>query len=378
MPLPTLKRGARPTPRSVLVAAKQFAPLIGAPADFIRKPAASAVSFWGNDQYGDCVTAEEAFSKVSSSPQTQISNDDAINWAKKHNFLNGAYLTDVMTAMQNDGFLESSVVYDDGPYASVNWRDGALVQSAIYKGNVKLGIAAGQLETTWYANEGRWGWFGTKYKDDDAEDHSVALCGYGTISYLAAQLGAKIPNGIDGTDPGYAMFTWNSIGIIDVPSMIAITQEAWLRQPTTVANTYTGFSYLQCQSSGQYLNILNAARDNGAEACQGVNNTTDNFLWKVIPAADGYCYLQVRSSGQYLNILDASKANGAEACQGTNKSTDNFLWKVIPAADGYCYLQVKSSGQYLNVLNASKSNGAMACQGVDKSTPNFLWKILPA
>ena len=29
------------------------------------------------------------------------------------------------------------------------------------------------------------------------------------------------------------MFTWDSIGIIDVPSMIAITQEAWLRQPTT-------------------------------------------------------------------------------------------------------------------------------------------------
>ena len=35
------------------------------------------------------------------------------------------------------------------------------------------------------------------------------------------------------------MFTWNSIGIIDVPSMIAITQEAWLRQPTTVTKTAT-------------------------------------------------------------------------------------------------------------------------------------------
>ena len=30
------------------------------------------------------------------------------------------------------------------------------------------------------------------------------------------------------------MFTWDSIGIIDVPSMIAVTHEAWLRQPTTV------------------------------------------------------------------------------------------------------------------------------------------------
>ena len=32
------------------------------------------------------------------------------------------------------------------------------------------------------------------------------------------------------------MFTWNTIGIIDVPSMLAITHEAWLRNPTTVIN----------------------------------------------------------------------------------------------------------------------------------------------
>jgi len=33
---------------------------------------------------------------------------------------------------------------------------------------------------------------------------------------------------------GYAMFTWDSIGIIDQPSMLAITHEAWLRNPTTI------------------------------------------------------------------------------------------------------------------------------------------------
>jgi hypothetical protein len=39
---------------------------------------------------------------------------------------------------------------------------------------------------------------------------------------------------VDGIQPGYGMFTWDSIGIIDVPSLIAVTHEAWLRQPTTV------------------------------------------------------------------------------------------------------------------------------------------------
>lgn len=36
------------------------------------------------------------------------------------------------------------------------------------------------------------------------------------------------------------MFTWNSIGIIDTPSMRAITHEAWLRQPTTIVATSAG------------------------------------------------------------------------------------------------------------------------------------------
>jgi hypothetical protein len=65
-------------------------------------------------------------------------------------------------------------------------------------------------------------------------DHCVSLCGYGSLAWLAGQLKAAVPAGIDGTKLGYAMFTWDSIGIVDQPSMIAITHEAWLRVPTTV------------------------------------------------------------------------------------------------------------------------------------------------
>jgi hypothetical protein len=36
------------------------------------------------------------------------------------------------------------------------------------------------------------------------------------------------------------MFTWGSIGIIDRASMIAITNEAWLRMPTTVLQSAAG------------------------------------------------------------------------------------------------------------------------------------------
>src|SRR6185312_4263702 len=104
----------------------------------------------------------------------------------------------------------------------------------ISQGPVKIGVAADQLETAWSSNGGANGWFGTGFNKDDKEDHCVTLCGYGTIAWLAQQLGVFVPQGVDGTQSGYALFTWDSIGIIDEPSMLAITHEAWLRSPTTI------------------------------------------------------------------------------------------------------------------------------------------------
>jgi hypothetical protein len=379
------KRGLVPTPRNVLAAAVPFVPTLGGPPTFMVKP--PQLSFWGNDVYGDCVTAEEAFAKACNSPEIFVADNLVVAWATSHGVLDGATIPEVMTWMQNDGFDMPPTTYDDGGHTTVDWTVASTLQSAIFMGPVKLGIAADQLADVWQANDGKSGWFATGFHPDTAEDHCVSLCGYGSISWLAQQLGAPIPAGIDGTKPAYAMFTWDSIGIIDVPSMIAITQEAWLRQPTTVAVTDPGaYYYLQVKSSNQYLNILNAAMNNGAEACQGVNNTTPNFLWAIEPAGGGYFFLRVKSSGQYLNVLNASMSNGAMACQGVNNTTDNFLWEFIslegvampapPVPGVQFYLKVKSSGQYLNILNAATNNGAEACQGVNNSTPNFVWKLV--
>jgi hypothetical protein len=231
------KRGAIPTPRDVLTAAPPASVRPGAPPNFIVIP--KQISFWGNYDHGDCVTAEEAFTKACNNPEIFISEDEVITWATKHGVLEGANLPPVMTWMQNDGFPDGPLTYDDGPYYSVDWTNAGTLQSAISQGPVKLGVAGDQLNNTWWkagssAAGGVSGWFATGYTDDANYDHCVTLCGYGSLSWLAQQLGVQVPAGIDGTQPGYAMFTWDSIGIIDVPSMRAITNEAWLRQPTTV------------------------------------------------------------------------------------------------------------------------------------------------
>ncbi|HME48301.1 hypothetical protein [Mycobacterium sp.] len=231
MPI-TPKRGAMPSPRSALAAASPHVPPTAPPPNSITAP--GQVSFWGNDVHGDCVTAEEAFAKACNNPEIFIPDSEVITWATNHNVLEGAQLTAVLQFMETDGFSQNGSVYDDGPYLSVDWTNSTTLQSAISIGPVKIGIAADQIQTAWESTEGKTGWFATGFQTDSNLDHCVSLCGYGTLAWLAQQLNVQVPSGIDGTDQGYAMFTWNSIGIIDVPSMLAITEEAWLRNPTTV------------------------------------------------------------------------------------------------------------------------------------------------
>ena len=244
--LQALKRGARPSPRHALAAAAPHVAVAAAPPNFMIMPA--QISMWGNDVHGDCVTAEEAFAKACNNPEIFIPDSDVISWATKHGVLEGSTLVQVLQDMQTDGFQEGGSIFDDGAYKSVNWTNAATLQSAISSGPVKICIAADQIDTAYWTTDGKTGWFAVGLHTDEAYDHCVSLCGYGTISWLAQQLQVKVPAGVDGTKTGYALFTWDSIGIIDAPSLLAITCEAWLRQPTTVAQAATAPTYTQSGS----------------------------------------------------------------------------------------------------------------------------------
>jgi hypothetical protein len=226
-------RGAFPSPRYRLAAATPHIITGPTPPQVLYKP--SKLSFWLNDKDGDCVTAEEAFAKACHQPEIFISDAEVEKWAKAHNVLNGANLVDVLDAMTTTGFQQGGHTYDDGPHVAVDWTNTALLQNAIAHGPVKIGVAADQLEAT-VPNPPKNGWFATGFHQDTNEDHCVSLCGYGSFSWLAGQLGVQVPQGVNGTTPGYGLFTWDSIGIIDNPSMVAITQEAWLRNPVTVVH----------------------------------------------------------------------------------------------------------------------------------------------
>lgn len=231
-----LLRGAKPTSRNRLAAATPHT-LVGAtPPQFLWKPA--HLDMWGNATFGDCVTAEEAFAKACNQPEVFIPAHKIIKWARKNWVLNGAGLWEVLELMKMQGIDHDGMTYLDGAFKSVDWVDAALLQNAIAQGPVKIGVAADQLQNV--PNIGVTnGWIATGFTEDRNLDHCVSLCGYGPFGWLASQLGATLPEAIEGDTRAYALFTWSTIGIIDVPSMTAITGEAWLRTPTTVENKDT-------------------------------------------------------------------------------------------------------------------------------------------
>ncbi|KYH45328.1 peptidoglycan-binding protein [Branchiibius sp. NY16-3462-2] len=340
MPNPTLGRGAMPTPSHVMKAAVRHKAKIAAPPSYIVKP--QRISMWGNDVHGDCVTAEEAFAKACNSPEIFISDQQVISWATSHGVLEGAYLTPVMDTMRTDGFTSGSYEYNDGPHYLVDYTSSSNLHSAISQGPVKLGIAADQLEDAYWGNNGHTGWYATGFNADSNEDHCVSLCGYGTVGWLAGKLGVPVPAGANSSTPAYAMFTWNSIGIIDAASMVAITQEAWLRTPTTITtrNFNPGQPTIQQGATGDAVKRLQRAlrrtpdlsvvvdgnfgpRTKAAVIAfqQGAGLTPDGIVgpitWAALPGGGAMPTLQQGASGAVVTNLQQILTNGAAGQWGT-------------------------------------------------------------
>jgi hypothetical protein len=232
--------GAKASPRNKLMAAPRYLIKGDTPAQFAAIP--PQLSMWGNSQYGDCVSAEEAFAKacysiMNGGPELFISESTVISWASQHGFLNGANLTDVMDAMAKGGMVSGGTTWNDGPYSAIDWTNRAQLTSAIAVGPVKIGIAAGQLQD---AVGGSNGWLLLHARADQNIDHSVSLCGYGTLSYCCSACGVPTPASEDAAMPCYLLFTWSTVGVVSQDTLNAICGESWLRNPTTVIGPTPG------------------------------------------------------------------------------------------------------------------------------------------
>jgi hypothetical protein len=133
------------------------------------------------------------------------------------------------------------IAYLDGPFNSIDWTNAAVLNSAIANvGPVKIGVASANFVSSphGHVTPGTSGWAIYGIPAGQPENHCASLCGYGPLEALLGlfeRYGVEVlvPAGMP-SELCYAMFTWGSIGIIDQQSLVNITGEAWVRNPTTI------------------------------------------------------------------------------------------------------------------------------------------------
>lgn len=260
-----MPRGAIPSPRSALAAARPHIPDLNVtvPSSYLMWP--GQMSYWGNNKYGDCVSAEEAFAKITATPYIFIPEATLIGWATQYGYLQGATLVAVLSTMNTKGLAVNGGSVYDGSYNSVDWTNSAILQSAIYSfGPVKIGVAADNLEDNknGAVTPGKSGWALFGYPQNLPEDHCVSLCGYGNFEDLVGLFkgqGVKVhvPENMP-TGLCYAVFTWDSIGIVDEQSMLNMTSEAWVRNPVTTLSSFPTVSQLELKNDGGFVVDIHA------------------------------------------------------------------------------------------------------------------------
>lgn len=228
--------GAIPAPSGLAFAVDSHRKRANVPAAWGTVP--KQLDVWGNDTYGDCVSAEEAWATAayswmlsSEASQVFIDGPTLIAWARAGRYLNGAMLTDVMDTRAKKGIQATDgKSYTDGPYQSVNWQDFGTLSSAIFTGPVKIGVDHRPLSK---ANAGNGnGWLVQGSGHYGSTDHCVGLGGFGTIADCYRFLGMNPPSQAKLTSQAVLLFTWGTIGVVDMDSLDGMTSEAWLRTPT--------------------------------------------------------------------------------------------------------------------------------------------------
>lgn len=203
------------------------------PAQFAMIP--KQMSMWLNDQYGDCVTAEEAaqIAEYTSALGTEYFVQDAtvLAFCKKYDLLNGAELLPVIQLMQKDGFHQGTDTIQDGVSSVVDYSTESVLQNALSQGPVKIGIDSSALPSG-AGNGNGWSKFGGRPGQYSNEDHAVNLTGYGSVIWLCQQLDTPVPAGAPAS--GYLLYTWDSIGIVDHAWIMSTVQEAYLRGPVII------------------------------------------------------------------------------------------------------------------------------------------------
>jgi hypothetical protein len=234
---PGVPRGVFPSPNEDLADAQRYRASGSIPEGFIAWP--KRIGAWGDETGSNSTWAEEAFAKACVEPKTFIPSEVVLSAWRECGSSNFARF------MQTRGFQMDRKVYLDGPFRLIDWTNAADLKAAIANvGPVKIGVASGGLSSHGGVTAGTSGWALYGLPQSQPGDECASLFGYGSLAALVALfrergVDVNLPSGMP-AGLSYAMFARGSIGVIDGQSLMNITGEAWVRNPTTIVKTVSG------------------------------------------------------------------------------------------------------------------------------------------
>lgn len=191
------------------------------------------LSMWGNDVYPDCVSAEEGFNKACWSPELDLTDSDVVEWASEYGYLNGATLTDVLDSMVATGMKTATNVLKDGPYTSVDFTSFTAISEALLSGPIKLAIDHTGLPPEAGNSQGWFALGGTPLEFPNI-DHCVSINYAGDAATFYKMLNLPLPTTIPPRFSGVGLFTWSTLGFVDMARLLSMSSEAYVRNPSTI------------------------------------------------------------------------------------------------------------------------------------------------
>ncbi|WP_317621361.1 RICIN domain-containing protein [Streptomyces sp. CBMA123] len=131
------------------------------------------------------------------------------------------------------------------------------------------------------------------------------------------------------------------------------------------------------RNSGEALDGLNYATNDGAPAVQWARHDGTNQQWRFIDAGDGNYRLQNRNSGKVLDDYGWSKTAGSTMVQWHDLNGANQQFHLEKSSDGYVRLINRHSGMAVEVQDGSKADGGRIAQYWDWGGANQQWQLVP-
>ncbi|MFC5908115.1 RICIN domain-containing protein [Streptacidiphilus monticola] len=131
-------------------------------------------------------------------------------------------------------------------------------------------------------------------------------------------------------------------------------------------------------NTGQALDDLGYATNDGASVVQWSRTGGTNQQWRFIDAGGGNYRLLNRNSGKVLDDYNWSKTEGSALVQWRDLNGANQQFHLEKSSGGYVRLVNRFSGKAVEVPLGSKADGGRVAQYHDWNGANQQWQLVPA